>query len=202
MLGPVRNGSLRRHVEEIFAQPSLAWRGRLAYPPSAAAWSRRRTIESDVTLEHRQHALAVGRVAGVDDEIEDQAAPAGGQVELVAVLDVAATLDDDVGMRLEQADQLVGGWYRLAGEHAALGLADDACDQRLKVADHGPARVRRPRSPYRRPVAPPLAEESRGWRDVTAEQLAVLVAAFEGAAGVLDRSGAFLGSAAVIARIE
>ena len=30
--------------------------------------------------------LAIGRVAGLDDEVEDQAALAGGQVELVAVV--------------------------------------------------------------------------------------------------------------------
>ena len=68
-----------------------------------------------MALQHGQEPLAVGRVAGLDHEVEDQAAPAGGQVELVAVLDVAAALDDDVGMRLEQADQLLAGRHRLAG---------------------------------------------------------------------------------------
>ena len=49
------------------------------------------------------NTLGIGGVAGLDDDIEDQAAVAGDQVELVSVLRVAGTLDDDVGMRLEQA---------------------------------------------------------------------------------------------------
>ena len=91
----------------------------------------------DVALEHRQQPLAVGRVSGFDHEIEDQAAPAGGQVELVAVVNVAAALDDDVGMGLEQADQLVPGRDRLAGQDPTLGLGDDPLDQRLIVAQLG-----------------------------------------------------------------
>ena len=90
-----------------------------------------------MALEHRQQPLAVGRVAGFDHEVEDQAAPAGGQVELVAVVDVAAALDDDVGMGLEQADQLLAGRDRLAGQDPTLGLGDDPLDQRLIVADLG-----------------------------------------------------------------
>lgn len=64
---------------------------------------RRLGIKSDVALQHWQQTLAVGRVAGLDDEIQDQAASAGGQIELVAVIDIATALDDDVGMRLEEA---------------------------------------------------------------------------------------------------
>jgi hypothetical protein len=33
-------------------------------------------------------------------------------------------------MRLEQADQLLGAGYRLAVKDAALGLGEDALDQR------------------------------------------------------------------------
>ena len=51
---------------------------------------RRLALVRDVALEHRQQALAVGRVAGFDHQVEDQAAPAGGQVELVAVVNVAS----------------------------------------------------------------------------------------------------------------
>ena len=105
--------------------------------------------------------LAVGRVAGFDHQIEDHAAPAGGQVELVAVVDVAAAFDDDVGMRLEQADQLLAGRHRLAGQHPPLGLGDDPLDQRPIVADLGlpelDGRVAAPR-----PVAsPPAADRPR-----------------------------------------
>jgi hypothetical protein len=75
---------------------------------------RRRAATGDLALEHGQEALGIGGVAGLDDDIEDQAAGAGDQVELVSVLRVAGTFDDDVGMRLEQADQLlVGGRARL-----------------------------------------------------------------------------------------
>jgi len=42
-----------------------------------------------VALQHGQQALAVGRIARFDDQVEDQAAAAGGQVELVAVGDLA-----------------------------------------------------------------------------------------------------------------
>jgi hypothetical protein len=42
----------------------------------------------------------VGRIAGLDHQ-EDQTAGAGGQVELVAIFNVAATFDDDISMRLE-----------------------------------------------------------------------------------------------------
>ena len=38
-------------------------------------------IEGDVALKHGREPFAVGRIAGLDDEVEDQAASAGGQVE-------------------------------------------------------------------------------------------------------------------------
>ena len=90
-----------------------------------------------MALEHGQEPVAVGRIAGLDDEVEDQAASAGGQVELVAVLNVAGTLDDDVGVRLEQADDLFAGGDGLAVKDATLGLPDDPLDQRTIVAELG-----------------------------------------------------------------
>src|SRR5258708_4774055 len=56
--------------------------------------SRWRTLARDVALEHGKEALGIGRVAGLDDDIEDQAALAGGQVQLVTVMHLAAALDD------------------------------------------------------------------------------------------------------------
>ncbi|SEP32247.1 hypothetical protein SAMN05216228_10842 [Rhizobium tibeticum] len=53
----------------------------------------------------------------------------------MAILDVAAAFDDDVGMRLEQTDQLVASRHRLAGQDPPFGLGDDPFDQRLMVAD-------------------------------------------------------------------
>jgi hypothetical protein len=59
-----------------------------------------------VAIEHGQEALGIGRIAALNNDIEDQAAFAGSQVELVAILDLTTTSDDDVSVRLEQADTL------------------------------------------------------------------------------------------------
>src|SRR3954462_4887533 len=105
--------------------------------PQTDAVVRAQALSGDVALQHGQEPFAVGRVARFDHQVEDQAAFAGGQVELVTVINVAAALDDDVGMRLEQADQLVAGGHRLAGEHPPLALRDHPLDQRLIVTDLG-----------------------------------------------------------------
>jgi hypothetical protein len=44
----------------------------------------------------------------------------------VSVLNLATAFDDDVGVRLEQADQLLTGRHDLAVKHAALGLDNNA----------------------------------------------------------------------------
>jgi hypothetical protein len=46
---------------------------------------RRRASAGDVAIEYRQKALGIGGIAALNNDIEDQAAFAGGQVELVAV---------------------------------------------------------------------------------------------------------------------
>ena len=51
---------------------------------------RRPARAGDVAIEHGQEALGIGGVAGLDNDIEDQAALAGGQVELVTVLNLTA----------------------------------------------------------------------------------------------------------------
>jgi hypothetical protein len=43
-----------------------------------------------MAIEHRHKALGIGRIAGFDDNIEDQSAFAGRQVELVSVLNLTA----------------------------------------------------------------------------------------------------------------
>src|SRR5690348_10923780 len=53
---------------------------------------RRHAAMGDLPLEHRQEALGIGGVAGLDDDVEDQAAAAGDQVELVSVLHSRAPL--------------------------------------------------------------------------------------------------------------
>ena len=90
-----------------------------------------------MALQHGQEPFAIRRIAGFDHQVEDQAAAAGGQVELVSVLNLAPALDDDVGVRLEQADDLLVGGESLAMKNATLALRDDALDQRAKVAELG-----------------------------------------------------------------
>jgi hypothetical protein len=86
----------------------------------------------------KKRSLSAGLpIPGLDPGVEDQAAPAGGQVELVAVLNLAPALDDDVGVRLEQADDLLVGGESLAMKNATLALRDDALDQRAKAAELG-----------------------------------------------------------------
>src|SRR6516225_1691001 len=99
----------------------------------------------------KNRSLCAGLPApGLDPGVDDQAASAGGQVELVTVLNVATALDDDVGVRLEQADDLLVGGHRLAMKNATFGLPDDPFDQRSIVAElgspqRGGDRVRRSR---------------------------------------------------------
>jgi hypothetical protein len=76
-------------------------------------------------------------LAGFDHQVEDQAASARGQVELVAIFNLATAFDDDVGVRLEQADGLFAGGDRLAPKNATFGLPDDPLDQRAIVAELG-----------------------------------------------------------------
>src|SRR5260370_991801 len=61
----------------------------------------RAAVERDVAIQHGQEAFAVGRVARLDHQVEDKAAAAAGQVELVAVARLVTALEDDVGVRLE-----------------------------------------------------------------------------------------------------
>ena len=101
-----------------------------------------------MAVEHGQEPFAVRRIAGFDHQVEDQAASAGGQVELVTILNVAGALDDDVGVRLEQADDLLVGGDRLAMKNATLGLRDDPLDERtlapeLGLPQRGGHRIRR-----------------------------------------------------------
>ena len=55
----------------------------------------------------------------------------------MTVLNIASALDDDVGVRLEQADDLFVGGDGLAMKDAAFGLRDDPFDQRAIVAELG-----------------------------------------------------------------
>ena len=59
------------------------------------------------------------------------------RVELVAVVHVAAALDDDVAVRLEQADQFLSRRHRFTLEDAPLGLLDNLLDQGEPRAHRG-----------------------------------------------------------------
>jgi hypothetical protein len=67
----------------------------------------------------------------------------------VAIFNLAAALDDDVGVRLEQADDLFVGGDLFATKNSTLGVGDDPRDQRALAAELGLPRddrhrVRRP----------------------------------------------------------
>lgn len=48
----------------------------------------------------------------------------------MAVLHVTGALDDNVGMRLEQADKLLSDRHAFAAQHPAFALIEHAGDQR------------------------------------------------------------------------
>jgi hypothetical protein len=67
-----------------------------------------------VAVEHRHKALGVGGIAGFDDDIEDQPALAGRQVELVSVLNLPAApglrvLSRKIGVRVRGCGKLSSG---------------------------------------------------------------------------------------------
>jgi hypothetical protein len=76
-------------------------------------------------LSMGQNQSLSARLPASSTRSRDQAAPVSGQVELVAVLNLAAGFDDDVGVRLEQADDLLVGGDRLAMKDATCGLRDN-----------------------------------------------------------------------------
>ena len=110
-----------------------------------------------MALQHGQEPFAVGRIAGLDHQVEDQAAPASGQVELMAVLNLAATFDDDVGVHVP------------SGRRSARS-ADDSGGTRLATAWRlsGPTlAITASRPDRRRPGCPGRFDRTRwswtGW---------------------------------------
>lgn len=100
------------------------WQSPVSGRQSAARAGRRQC-----GVQHRQQPIAVAWITRLHHQVEDHAAPAGGQIELVAVFGIAAAFDDDIGIGLEQADQLVARRYLLASQHPPLTLCDNAFDQ-------------------------------------------------------------------------
>ena len=76
-------------------------------------------------LSTRRHQRSAGSGTSYFHVRRDKAALTGS----------ATASDDDVSVRLEQADQLLARRHRLTVEHSALALGDDARDQRQVVVD-------------------------------------------------------------------
>jgi hypothetical protein len=139
----------------------------------------------------------MGRIAGLDNDIEDQAALAGGQVELVPVLNLTTAFEDDVGVRFKQTDQLLARRYRLAIEHPALALGNDARDQRQVTGDLGAPAFGRRCGDLSQPRGSRLEFGSAGLGG--GDQFAIEPALFVLPAAVLDCTGPLLGQAPAVA---
>ena len=119
----------------------------------------------------------------------------------MTVLNLAPAFDDDVGVRLEQADDLLVGGDRLATKNAALGLTDDPLDQRTIVAELGlPQRHRHRvrRLPYLRRGLIGIGQGRPGQRD----QLRVMLDPLGSIAGIFDRPRPLLRRAPMPATLE
>jgi hypothetical protein len=103
---------------------------------------------------------------------------------------------EDVGVRLEQADHLVGGGDRLAGENAALGLGDDLFDHRAIAGDLGPPQGSRPGRGGGERLAglPQIGEAVAG----DLEEIAIGGDALLPAAAIFDGAQALPGGAAMV----
>jgi hypothetical protein len=100
-------------------------------------------------------------------------------------------------MRLEQADQFLAGWHRLAGQHAPFALCDDAFDQRPIVANLRLPKVDQRIACHRQPRRRVLQIDQCGAGD--ADQLAVELDAVGPTACELDLAGALLCCSTMIA---
>src|SRR5450631_3293535 len=96
----------------------------------ACCLSWRRILARDMTLQHLREAFGIGWITGFNDDVEHKSAAACGQLELVAIVNVTATLNENIGMRLAYAAQLFTGRQCLTPEDTTFGLIDDALDQR------------------------------------------------------------------------
>ena len=92
----------------------------------------------------------------------------------MAVLHVTSAFDDDIGVRLKQADHLLVGGDRFAMQDPTLGLGDDPLDQRPIMAELGPPRrggQRVRRSPQQRRGLGGVGQGRAGQRDQIAIKL-------------------------------
>jgi hypothetical protein len=140
---PARLGHLRHRNPGALAESDVldterldvgqvGFRGEAAVEADLA---RRLAVQSALSLDHLDRERRVGRVAFFDDHIRHETGCTRRQADLVAVQRFASVLDDDVRMRLEDGDQLLGGRHRLSAEHATLRLGDDAPGEIAVVAE-------------------------------------------------------------------
>ena len=66
-------------------------------------------VDLDLPLHHSDGDRAVGWIAILNNHIDDHTALRGRQAKLVAILDRARALFDDVHMGLMEAEELLGG---------------------------------------------------------------------------------------------
>ena len=156
--------------------------------------------EGGMALDHWHEPVAVGRVARFNDNIKDQAASAGDKVELMPVACIAAAFDDDIGVRLEQADEFLASRHVFALQHPPLALFDNPVHEGPVMARLG--------LPKRR-LRPVLAGEFRlGLSKVSqsrprnANQLAIEFDPVGTAAGKLDGASPFFRGPAAVAPVR
>jgi hypothetical protein len=111
----------------------------------------------------------------------------------VAVLHIAGALDDDVGVRLEQADQLVARRHGLAVQHPALALVEHAAYQRQIMLHPSLPALGFAAGQPDQPARGPLQGRPRGMNGC--DQFTVEPAPGVFAAAVLNVGGAALGQA-------
>jgi hypothetical protein len=99
-----------------------------------AGLSGRFAERCDVPLEESLDQSGVGWVTCLDHAVEDERGGASQERDLVAVADVAAALHDDVGVRLEDRDDLLAGGHGLAAEHAPPRLVEHAIHEGKHLA--------------------------------------------------------------------
>lgn len=93
--------------------------------PVKADLPRRASIDVDLSFNHGNGGCGIGRVSVFDDEINDQPGFARREIDLVAVFDLSASFNDDVGVFLEYTDDLLPGRHFFTVEHASLSLIHD-----------------------------------------------------------------------------
>lgn len=92
--------------------------------PIQGHFQRVAPVNLQLPVKHRERQFGIGRIALSDHTVGDQVGGSHTQTHLVPVVGLPAVLDDDVGVGLEDRDDLLGGRDFLPPQHPALGLVD------------------------------------------------------------------------------